>query len=105
MNSYILVNRMSHQKAYALLYACVVFRLPYRFGMVEKKYLFHFWLIAIPLLKSMKTIYRNVTRNFNVELYKKYQWLTGCEKMCRLFGWSCLLFNKKKSNWNSENKA
>ncbi|CAH1099357.1 unnamed protein product [Psylliodes chrysocephalus] len=42
------------------------------------------------------------TRHFHVGFYEKYEWLTGCKTLKKLFCWPCLLFNiAEKTYWYS----
>lgn len=46
---------------------------------------------------------KGFNRHFNVKLYEEHKWLTGCEKLKKLFCWPCLLFEgpETKSPWTS----
>ncbi|XP_030757705.1 zinc finger MYM-type protein 1-like [Sitophilus oryzae] len=45
---------------------------------------------------------KKFTRHFHLGFYEKYDWLTGCKNVSKLFCWPCLLFNtSEKSHWNS----
>lgn len=39
----------------------------------------------------------NKNRSFNINWYKKYEWLTGSESNNKLYCWNCILFNDKSS--------
>lgn len=39
------------------------------------------------------------TRHFSVSSFNSIPWLTGCEKLNKLFCWPCILFSKEKSVW------
>lgn len=54
-----------------------------------------------PNLESLIVASPRHTRCFNPNLYKSYDWLTGCESRSKLFCWPCLLFSDKNSQWNS----
>ena len=41
------------------------------------------------------------TRRFNVSLYERTLWLTGCSHLQKLFCWPCLLFSRELGPWNS----
>ncbi|CAH1109741.1 unnamed protein product [Psylliodes chrysocephalus] len=45
---------------------------------------------------------KKFTRHFHVGFYEKYEWLTGCKTLKKLFCWPCLLYNiAEKTHWNS----
>ncbi|KAJ0005855.1 hypothetical protein NQD34_015749 [Periophthalmus magnuspinnatus] len=45
------------------------------------------------------------TRHFQTTTYEKYQWLTGCPKLNRLFCWPCILFSVEQVVWNTKGYA
>lgn len=53
-----------------------------------------------PDLKHLKTKVKSCNRYFNIEMYSSNQWLTGCENLCKLFCWPCVLFTNEKGVWN-----
>ncbi|VEN40282.1 unnamed protein product [Callosobruchus maculatus] len=58
--------------------------------------------VPINLVTRVEKSVKKFTRHFHVGFYKKYEWLTGCSKLSKLFCWPCLLFNiSEKTNWNS----
>lgn len=44
------------------------------------------------LTKQCKTQGREVTRRFPVSIYQKHEWITGCNKLNKIFCWPCLFF-------------
>ena len=42
---------------------------------------------TMDITKDMKTY----KRHFNIGVYNTHEWLTGCEKLGKLFCWPCLL--------------
>jgi hypothetical protein len=39
--------------------------------------------------------------HYNTSLHEAIPWLCGCDKLNKLFCWSCLLFSKEKRVFNS----
>ncbi|XP_072379856.1 zinc finger MYM-type protein 1-like [Diabrotica undecimpunctata] len=48
---------------------------------------------------NITTQLKSCVRHFNTDLYKSVHWLCGCQKLNRLFCWSCLLFSADKNVW------
>jgi hypothetical protein len=57
-----------------------------------------------PALLTLKTKHkeknREYVRSFNTCYYTKIHWLTGCEKLKKLFCWPCLLFSNDQGAWS-----
>jgi hypothetical protein len=45
---------------------------------------------------------RNYSRKFNKEIYKKFDWMCGCEIRNKLFCFVCLVMGREKSAWTQE---
>lgn len=55
----------------------------------------------INLIKTIETPSTKCKRKFNVDIYNKNSWITGCELRNSLYCWPCLLFSKENSVWTS----
>lgn len=55
----------------------------------------------LPQLESLKVSDPRFIWSFNPDSFKCYEWLTGCERLSKLFCWACLLFSGKNSQWKS----
>ena len=57
-----------------------------------------------PRLQNLKTKHKEknkeYVRSFNTCHYTKIHWLTGCEKINKLFCWPCLLFSSDQGVWS-----
>jgi hypothetical protein len=45
---------------------------------------------------NLHTKIKTCTRQFNTKIYEAISWLCGCDKLNKLFCWSCLFFSKEK---------
>lgn len=55
----------------------------------------------VPILANLCSEKKTFVRKFSVDLYKKHEWLTGCEYLNKLFCWPCVLFDNSSVVWRT----